>query len=135
MLNKLVRITRDAEVKVTQNGKRMMSLSCVYDVGFGDNKKPVWCDFTMWGDRTENLAQYLTKGRQAALNVDDVEPHAYSKKDGTIATVLRGTIQKIEIIKQASAEGSKPQQAQPRAQDLAQSKSNDFDDFVDTIPF
>lgn len=39
MLTKLVRIGRDAELRVLPNGTQVLNFPAVYDVGYGDNKK------------------------------------------------------------------------------------------------
>ena len=70
MLIKLVRIGKDAELR-SANGKPVLSLSVVYDVGYGANKKSQWLNLAMWGAQAEKTAQYFTKGKQIVVRVDD----------------------------------------------------------------
>ena len=108
MFSKLVRLTRDAELQTTNAGKQVCRISAAYDVGWGENKTTVWVEGSLWGDRGQKLAQYLTKGSQLVIHGDDVEPNAYQKKDGSgIASSLRMTVNNVELV-------ARTQQAQPQ---------------------
>jgi single-strand DNA-binding protein len=97
MFSKLVRLGKDAELATTPNGKQVCKIVAAYDVGWGDNKKTVWLDGSLWGDRGAKLAQYLTKGTQIVIHADDVEPDAFQGKNG-LQTKLKMTINNIELI-------------------------------------
>lgn len=62
------RLGRDAEVRHTQSGQSVTGFSIAVDeyVGKGE-RRTLWVDCSMWGERGEKLAQYLTKG--AAVSV------------------------------------------------------------------
>jgi len=55
-------IGKDAVVRNTQQGDKLASFSVAVSTGFGDRKATTWWDVTMWGQRGEKLAPYLTKG-------------------------------------------------------------------------
>lgn len=93
MFIKLVRIGKDAELKQTQNGKTILSLSAVYDVGYGENKKAQWLNLTMFGAQAEKLAHHLTKGKQIVIRTDDVHIEEYNGK-----SYLKATLQSIEFV-------------------------------------
>lgn len=38
--------------------------------GFGDKKKTIWFDCSMWGARGEKVAQYIVKGGQVCVSGD-----------------------------------------------------------------
>ena len=61
MFVKLVRIGKDAELKQSNSGKSFLSLSVVYDIGYGENKQSQWMSLVMFGAQAEKLAQHLTK--------------------------------------------------------------------------
>lgn len=63
----LVRLGRDAEIRHTQAGKSVTGFSAVFDNGWGERKQPVWLDCSLWGERGEKLAPYLTKGSQIVV--------------------------------------------------------------------
>lgn len=54
-------VTRDAG-DTTATG-----FSVAVDDGYGDKKKTLWFDCTMWGQRGEKLAPYLTKGTRVSV--------------------------------------------------------------------
>jgi len=132
MFSKLVRLGKDAELATTPNGKQVCKLVFVYDVGYGDSKKSVWCDGSWWGNRGEKLAQYLTKGTQIVVHADDVEPDAYQGKNG-LQTKLKMNITNIELVARSS-EQQAPQRAQAQPSPSASlPNANDFHN--DEIPW
>ena len=133
MLTKLVRIGRDAELRYTNNQKAVISLACVYDIGWGDNKKSQWIDVSVWGKQAESLAQYLTKGKQIVIYADDVELEEYQKNDGSTGSKLKARAVNIDLTsggqQQAPAQKQAPQQqggfqqqGQQPSQQLAQKR-------------
>lgn len=128
MLAKLVRIGRDAELRYTNNQKAVISLACVYDIGWGDNKKSQWIDVSVWGKQAESLAQYLTKGKQVVIYVDDVELEEYQKNDGSTGSKLKARAINIDLTsggqQQAPAQqqGGFQQKGQQPSQQLAQKR-------------
>jgi single-strand DNA-binding protein len=66
----LVRIGKDAVTRFTQGGKAVTGFSAAFDNGWGDKKQTVWLDCSLWGDRGEKLAPYLTKGSQIVVEGD-----------------------------------------------------------------
>ena len=89
MFTKLVRIGRDAELRVTPNGTQLLNFPCVYDVGFGENKQAQWLDVVMFGKRAESLAQHFTKGKQIVIYADDLLVETYQKNDGSQGVKLK----------------------------------------------
>jgi single-strand DNA-binding protein len=65
--NAIGRTGKDAQTRYTQGGKAVTSWSLAVDTGWGDNKKTVWLDCSLWGERGEKVAQYLTKGAQVGV--------------------------------------------------------------------
>ena len=80
MYTKLVRIGSDAEMKYLPSGTAVLELSAVYDVGFGENKKPQWIKMTMFGARAEKLVQHFTKGKLIVATMDNVKSEAWTNK-------------------------------------------------------
>ena len=65
--NAIGRIGKDAQTRYTQGGKAVTSWSLAVDTGWGDKKQTVWLDCSLWGERGEKVAQYLTKGAQVGV--------------------------------------------------------------------
>ena len=81
---------KDAELRYTQAGKPMSKFPLAVK-GFGKDSKPDWFDITWFGNGAEALAQYMTKGKQVAIQ-GRLQKSSY-EKDGK-------TIWKIDIIAQ-----------------------------------
>ena len=149
MLTKLVRIGRDAELRYTNNQKAVISLACVYDIGWGDNKKSQWIDVSVWGKQAESLVQYLTKGKQVVIYADDVELEEYKKNDGSTGSKLKARAINIDLTSGGQQQAPTQQQApQQRQQQQAPQQQGGFSqqqpqtarqepsiDFDDDIPF
>jgi len=87
MFTQLIRIGRDVELRYTQSGKAVCSIAGAYDVGYGDNKKTQWIDCALWEKRAEALAQYLVKGQQCMVTLDDVHIDIYEGQNGPKSTL------------------------------------------------
>ena len=61
-------ITRDAVNRTTQDGDNVTSFSVAVSEGFGDKKRSLYFDCSMWGKRGSALSQYLTKGTRVAVS-------------------------------------------------------------------
>jgi len=127
MLIKLVRIGKDAELR-SANGKPVLSLSVVYDVGYGTNKKSQWLNLAMWGAQAEKTVQYFTKGKQIVVRVDDLHIEEYNGKSG-----LKGTLVSFEFVQDGQRE-SAPQAQERRPQAQQRQPVKNFDDDMD-LPF
>jgi len=113
MFTKLVRIGRDAELKTTANGKSVIGLACVYDIGWGDNKRAQWIDVTIWGKQAESLAQFLIKGKQIVICADDLELEVYKKNDGGEGSKLKCRAINIDLVgSKQDGQSQAPQQNQ-----------------------
>ena len=80
MFIKLVRIGKDAELKQSNSGKSFLSLSVVYDIGYGENKTSQWMSLVMFGAQAEKLAQHLTKGKQIVIRADELRTEVIKKR-------------------------------------------------------
>lgn len=63
------RLGRDAEVRHTQSGQSVTGFAIAVDeyAGKGE-RRTLWVDCSMWGERGEKLAAYLTKGAAVAVS-------------------------------------------------------------------
>lgn len=143
----VARIVRDAEVRFTQSGDAVVSLSLAFEYGKKvDGKKPVqWVDGALWGKRGEAMAPYLLKGQQVGVTLDEVHIETFQKGDGSQGFKLSGKVSNIEFAgspPQQSAQQPRQDQAarqpaprQPVPQQNQQAAPPDHDDFMDDIPF
>lgn len=92
MFCKLVRIGKSAELR-SANGKPVLSVSVVYDVGWGQNKKSQWLNLAMWGAQAEKVVEHFSKGKQIVVRVDDLYVDDYNGKSS-----LKGTLVSFEFV-------------------------------------
>ena len=63
-------IGKDAVTRTTQQGDKVTGFSVGVSEGFGDSKRTLWFDVSLWGARGDKLAQYLTKGSRVVVSGD-----------------------------------------------------------------
>ena len=122
----LARVGRDAEVRFTPGGAAVANVSLAFTYGKkgDDGKRPTqWVDASLWGQRVESLAPYLTKGKQIVAYLEDVHIQTYTKGDGTQASKMAARIADLEFV--AGGE-----QAEPKPKPQA-APASDFDDLAD----
>jgi single-strand DNA-binding protein len=63
-------IGKSAELRTTNNGEKVAGFSVAVDDGFGDKKRTLWFDCSIWGKRAETLAPMLVKGGKVCVSGD-----------------------------------------------------------------
>jgi single-strand DNA-binding protein len=58
---------RDAELRSTQNGDKVLSFSVGVRQGFDRDTKSEWFRCLVWGKRAESISQYLLKGVRVSV--------------------------------------------------------------------
>lgn len=84
MLNKVIlmgRITKDLEIRQTQNGKSMLKFSMAVDRGSGDGKTTDFINCVAWEKRAEFIEKYFCKGAMIAI-VGNIKTGSYDDRDG-----------------------------------------------------
>lgn len=61
------RVGKDAVTRSTQSGDQVTGFTVAVDEGYGDNKRTLWFDVSMWGKRGVGVAPYLTKGANVTV--------------------------------------------------------------------
>lgn len=122
------RLGRDADTRFTSSGKAVTGFPVAVDVGFGDRKHPLWVDCSMWGDRGQNVAQYLRKGGTVTVTGEaDMETY---RSQGGERTKLTCRVNDVQL--PARQAGSVPPAA-PKPASAPQETGGGFVD--DDIPF
>lgn len=67
-VNIIGNITKDIELKYTQNNKAVVTVSIAVNEGFGDNQKTYFIDVQVWENQAENLSKYCGKGSKIAVS-------------------------------------------------------------------
>lgn len=131
---------KDAVTRYTQGGKSVTGFSLAVKTGWGDNEKTLWIDCSLWGERGEKLAQYLTKGTKACVSG---EASLFEADNGK--TYLKLNVRDIDLMGRAEgrSEASERQESQYHQPERAaqRQKSEQIrqaaaaDGFDDDIPF
>lgn len=137
MFTKLVRIGRDAELRHTANNKPVISLPVVYDVGWGESKRSQWIDLSIWGNQAESLWQYLKKGNQIVVTMDDLELETYQTKQGTNGSKIKARAINVNLTdSRTPAAPNQPQSQQNQPPQQQPQNNNGFNDnFDEDLPF
>ena len=83
-MNKIIvtgNLTKDAELRYTQNDKAYSKFSIANNEGYGENQKTNFFNCTLWGKGAESLNRFLTKG-QKVLITGRVELGKFTDKEG-----------------------------------------------------
>lgn len=118
-------LTRDAVVRTTQSGDNVTGFSVAVSEGFGDTKRTLYFDCTLWGKRGETLAQYLTKGGKVSVSGE------LSTREHEGKTYLTVKADQVTLLGGGEQRERKPQE---RQQQGGGSRSA-MDEDLDAIPF
>lgn len=106
------RLGRDAELRYTQGGKPVLGFAVAVDKrGPGGEKGTEWVDCSLWGDRGEKVAEYLTKGKVVAVS-GEAGARAYMGKDGKPVATLTLRVIELTLLGGGSADGGERPQRQ-----------------------
>lgn len=133
----LARLGRDCELRTTQSGDAVASLSLAMDYRKGREKETQWVDGALWGKMAETLTQYLVKGKLVCVTLDDVHIEEFQRRDGGSGTKLVGRVSKLELAGGGRDDGERTAPpAQRQAPKPAPKASADaFGDMDDDVPF
>ena len=134
----LARLGRDAELRTTQSGDAVASLSLAMDYRAGREKETQWVDGALWGKMAETLTQYLVKGKLVCVTLDDVHIAEFEKRDGTSGTKLVGRVSKLELAGGGRDDGERtaPPVQRQAPKPAPKSSASGFDDMDDSdVPF
>lgn len=143
----LARLGRDAELRNSPQGEPVLNLALAFNYGKkdGNGKKPTqWVDASIWGDRAAKLAEYMTKGRELVVTLEDPHVHTYTKGDGSLGSTIRARLGALEFTSgtpqqdaaaPARAPAPRPAPAPAPRAASSQTSGNAFADMDDDIPF
>ena len=138
------RLTKDVELKYTQNGKAVANFTIAVNRPFKNAQGETDADFIMcqsWGKQAENLANYMGKGSQ--IGVDGrIQTRNYEGQDGKrvyVTEVVADNIQFLESRKtQSNQQNNQQQQNQPSYTQAPQQENRQLEPLDisdDDLPF
>ena len=113
-MNKVIligRLVADPELKYTPSGKAVCNVTVAVDRQSKDGGTD-FIDVVVWNKSAENLAQYMSKGRQLAVD-GSIQKRSYEDKEGNKRWVTEVLANRIEFI--GSKGDNSSQQQQPEA--------------------
>lgn len=127
------RLGGDAELKFTPAGAAVAEFSLAVTVRHkGQEPTTEWIQCSLWADRGEAMARYLTKG-SALTVVGDVSTHAWvDRESGKARSQLRCRVFEITLQGGGKEHGDAPA---PAARPAASGSAPQQDGFDDDIPF
>lgn len=89
------RLTRDVEMKDVGSAK-VSKFGLAFSKGFGDNKKTVFVDITIWGKQAEFANTYFKKGSECIVR-GELDFDTWQSKEGEKKTKLYVTADRIQF--------------------------------------
>jgi single-strand DNA-binding protein len=118
------RTGKDAELRRLQDGTPVLSFSVAVDDGYGESKKTMWFDCSMFGARGQALEKHLVKGTPVTAAGD------FGKREHEGKTYLQVRVNDVTL------QGGKPQSDAPaRTKREEPAGSYGAPDLSDEIPF
>jgi single-strand DNA-binding protein len=133
------RLTRDAELKYTNNGTALskFSLAVNRSIKRGDQwtDEVSFFDCTLWGKQAEAVSQYLTKGKQVAID-GELRQNRW-EQDGQNRSKVEINANNLQLLGGSGGRGGQGAGGQDRnfAPSESQNYGGDNDTFDDDIPF
>ena len=123
VLHAVGRLTRDAELKFTADGKAVVNFSLAVDSGWGDRKHTIYYGCSLWRN-PEAVHPYLKKGKQIGISGEpDLRLWEKAEKHGAEITV---NVSEVTLI------GNKGEAEEPAPkQDGFRQKPEKAPDFTD----
>lgn len=108
--NFLARLGADAEVKTSQNGNQFVSMRVAKNYYDGE-KKTVWVNVTLFGDRAIKMKEYLKKG-SAIMLYGEIRPSLGKTKAGEDAIFFDMAADRFEFPNVGNSGGTQSDSAE-----------------------
>lgn len=118
-------IGKSAELRSTGGGDKVAGFSVAVDDGFGDKKRTLWFDVSIWGKRAETLAPMLVKGGKVCVSGD----LSTREHDGKTYLTVRANDVTLQSAKQGGGD------ERPQGDRREEPKGGGRSDMDDEIPF
>jgi len=96
------RLGKDSVIRRTNGGDPILAFSVAVDDGYGQNKRTLWFDCSLWGKRGEALETFLKKGTAVAVSGD------LSTREHEGKTYLTVRVSEVTLQGQKQEQGSAP---------------------------
>lgn len=128
------RLTRDPEIRHTQNGTAVATVSIANNYKYGDRESVSYFNCVAWAKSAEIIAEYCKKGQRIGIE-GRIQQRSWDDADGKKRQVVEIVIENFQFLsaKESTADQHdlKKSSASSKKPDLAQ--DNQFSD--EDIPF
>lgn len=127
-VNIIGNITKDVEVKYTQNNKAVTTVTLAVNEGYGDSQKTYFIDVQVWEKQAENLAKYCGKGSKIAVSGKLIQQSwEYEGKKQSKVLIQAFNVSYLDSKKDGQAPKKEPSQAEV----LSKAMNEDSDPFAE----
>ncbi len=121
----LARLGKDGDLRYTTEGKAVLTLNLAFS--YGKDKDTQWVQAVMFGERAEKMQEYMKKGAQLYVTLNDPHVEEWETKEGEKKFTLKAILQDFEFA------GSKKdaEQEAPASKPAPSAGNNSFDSFDD----
>ena len=123
---------KDAETRHTASGKTVVQFTVAVKSGYGDKASTTWARCSLWGDRGEAVAKYLTKGQLVGIT-GEAELKEFTNKEGNKQSSLEVRVNDLTLLGGKQDKAETPQR--PIERNAAPAPKGAFDDFESDLPF
>ena len=142
MINNVVlvgRMTRDAELRITQSNTAVASFTLAVNRNFKSHNGEREADFInciIWRQQAENLANWAKKGALIGIT-GRIQTRNYENQQGQRVYVTEVVAEQFQLLESKGQQGNQgQQQAQQQAPDFSRNtNANPFDISSDMLPF
>jgi len=113
------RIGNDPELRYLPDGTAVTNLSLASNYGKRDpatgRRETQWVDAVLWGKHAESVTQYLAKGNEVTVTIDDPHNEEFQRHgNGGMGYKLTGRISNLQLV------GGRPAESEPRTGQASQ---------------
>ncbi len=133
----IANLTKDPEMRYSQDGKAYTKFGIAVNYGWGDNKKVSFLNCIAFDKKAEAIANYTHKGSKVMIE-GEIQTGSYDKKDGSGKVYTTDLIVKeVEFLDKKSDEQAKPQQGSNFSDNFPDDDNDIFEPVEDgeEIPF
>lgn len=92
----LGRLGKDAEMKMTKDGKAMISFSVATDRGTGESRQTDWINCSWYSQSAEKILPFMTKGRQVLVQ-GEISNRIWTDKSGANQSSLDMRVSRLDL--------------------------------------
>lgn len=108
-VNIIGRLTRNPDVRQSNNGKTVCHMTVAVDTGYGEKKETAFIPVVVFGKSAENCEKYLSKGSQVGVT-GRIQTGSY-EKDGRKVYTTDVIATNVEFLAKSEAKAEKKTEA------------------------